>query len=164
MLLARKHPKLTFIVQDLPRVEADFDAHRPADVANRVRFQSQDFFDPQKQQHVDVFLMKHVLHNWPDKYAARILGNLVSALNPGGHIVICDSVVPAQKDAESLPLNVRKGIAGADMQMLVMLNAAERTVEDWERLAKKADKRLKLANVHIEPGAMVSLLELVLEA
>ena len=126
-------------------------------------FRPQDFFEPQKQAHVDAFLMRHVLHNWPDKYAVRILENLVATLKPGGHIVICDSVVPAQKDAESLPLTVRKGIAGADMQMLVMLNAAERTVEDWERVARKADSRLRLANVRHQPGARDSLLELVLE-
>lgn len=93
--------------------------------------------------------------NWED---------LKAALNLGGHIVICDSVAPAQKDADSLPLNVRKGITGADMRVLVMLNVAGRTVDNWGRSAKKADGRLRLANVHIEPGAMVSLAELVLDA
>jgi hypothetical protein len=70
--------------------------------------------------------------------------------------------VPSQQD--SLPLNLRKGIAGADIQMLVMLNASERTAEDWERVAKKADKRLRMASVHQVPGAMSSLLELALDA
>lgn len=144
-------------------MEVEFNANISADVLSRVRFQGQDFFDPQPQK-ADVFLMKHVLHNWSDKYAVKILRNLVAALNPGGHIVICDSVVPSQEEADSLPLSVRKAIAGADIQMFVMLNAAERTAADWEKVAKEADSRLRLVKTHDVPGAMVSLLEVVLDA
>ena len=81
VMLARKYPKLSCVVQDLPRNEAEFNAGLPSEVAERVVFQAQDFFEPQTQK-ADVFVMKHVLHNWPDKDAVKILHNLVSALNP----------------------------------------------------------------------------------
>lgn len=149
-------------MQDLPRVEADFNANLSADAVGRVTFQPQDFFEPQPQP-ADVFLLKHVLHNWSDKYALKILRNLVAMLKPGGRIIICDSVVPDQENALALPLNVRKGIAAADIQMFVMLNAAERTVDDWKRLTKKADERLKVVNIKIVPGALVGLIEVLLE-
>ncbi|KAK4234121.1 6-hydroxytryprostatin B O-methyltransferase [Achaetomium macrosporum] len=163
VLLARRHANLRFTVQDLPRLEAQFLANLPADVSDRVTFRTHDFFEPQPQG-ADVFLMKHILHNWPDKYAVRILRNLVSALHRGGRILVCDGVVPGLAEAQSLPLSVRKGIAAADMHMLVCFNAAERTLADWQNLAKKADPRLSLAGAHALPGALVHLLEFVMEA
>ncbi|KAH6635099.1 O-methyltransferase-domain-containing protein [Chaetomium sp. MPI-SDFR-AT-0129] len=187
-VLARKHPLLHFVVQDLPHIKTDFQTNLPADLAatGRIQFEGHDFFQPQPQTAgTDVFILKHVLHNWPDKHAAQILRNLVAGLNTnttggsdsdnkkqqngkGGsrsrsRILICDSVVPSEQEAHTLPLSVRKGIAGADMQMLVMLNASERTVDDWSRLAQRADPRLRLEKVHQVPGAMSSLLELVLD-
>ncbi|PPJ60938.1 hypothetical protein CBER1_08600 [Cercospora berteroae] len=161
-LLARKHPSLRFNVQDLPRVEEEFNAQDYSDILDRIAFKGQDFFGLQPGK-ADVFLMKHVLHNWPDKYAVRILRNLVAGLNSGGHIIICDSVVPSEKEAENLPLGVRKTIAAADMQMFVMLNSKERTARDWTDLAKSADPRLRVAALHSVPGAVVSLLDLVLD-
>ncbi|GIZ46893.1 hypothetical protein CKM354_000999900 [Cercospora kikuchii] len=161
-LLARKHPSLRFTVQDLPRVEEEFIAQDYSDIADRIMFKGQDFFEPQPEK-ADVFLMKHVLHNWPDKYAVKILRNLVAGLDSGGHIIICDSVVPSEKEAEDLPHSVRKTIAAADMQMFVMLNSKERTARDWTDLAKSADPRLRVAALHAVPGAVVSLLDLVLD-
>ncbi|KAL4780404.1 O-methyltransferase [Aspergillus varians] len=161
-ILARKYPQLTCIVQDLPRLEAEFKAHLADDVADRVTFQAQDFFKAQPQK-ADIFLMKHILHNWSDKYAVQILRNLVAALHPGGHILICDGVVPAPEEAASLPLKVRKGIAAADIHMFSLLNAPERTLKDWEATARKADARLKLQRVDGVPGALVHLLRLKLE-
>ncbi|KAF2209135.1 hypothetical protein CERZMDRAFT_87114 [Cercospora zeae-maydis SCOH1-5] len=161
-MLSRKHPNLNFTVQDLPRVEEDFKAQHYSDICGRIKFHAHDFFEPQPGK-ADVFLMKHVLHNWPDKYAVRILRNLVAGLNSGGHIIICDSVVPGEKESEELPLSVRKTIAAADMQMFVMLNSKERTERDWAELAKSADPRLRVAALHSVPGAVVSLLDLVVD-
>ena len=161
-LLARKHPDLHFTVQDLPRVEEEFRAQDYSDIVDRLTFKGPDFFKPQSEK-ADVFLMKHVLHNWPDKYAVKILRNLVAGLNSGGHIIICDSVVPSEKEAEGLPRSVKKTIAAADMQMFVMLNSKERTGQDWMDLAKSADPRLRVAALHSVPGAVVSLLDLVLD-
>ena len=45
------------------------------------------------------------------------------------------------------------------MQMLVSLNAKERTVEDWEVLFKKADPCLNLARVHTLPGSIIAVME-----
>lgn len=45
------------------------------------------------------------------------------------------------------------------MQMLVSLNAKERTVEDWEVLFKRADPRLNLAQVHTLPGSIIAVME-----
>ncbi|KAK4141032.1 6-hydroxytryprostatin B O-methyltransferase [Dichotomopilus funicola] len=169
-VLARKHPLLHFVVQDLPHIKTDFQTNLPADLAatGRIQFEGHDFFQPQPQTAgTDVFILKHVLHNWPDKHAAQILRNLQQNGKGGSwsrsRILICDSVVPSEQEAHTLPLSVRKGIAGADMQMLVMLNASERTVDDWSRLAQRADPRLRLEKVHQVPGAMSSLLELVLD-
>ncbi|KAK5166026.1 uncharacterized protein LTR77_008287 [Saxophila tyrrhenica] len=159
-MLARKHPKLELKVQDLAGIEDTFKVVRSSDVAGRVSFEAQDFFDAQPRQ-ADVFLLTRVLHNWADTHAVRILRHLANALQPGGRIIICDNAIPGAADANAPPLSVRKGVAGADLHMFTMLNAKERTVEDWERLVQAVDRRLVIAKVHLAPvpGAMKSLIE-----
>jgi hypothetical protein len=85
---------LTIVVQDLPEIVAEGKqmlASSP--LCERIEFVSHNFFEPQPEK-ADVFFLKRIFHDWPDKYCSKILGNLVSALNPGGKIIFADSVMP----------------------------------------------------------------------
>ncbi|KAI8951866.1 S-adenosyl-L-methionine-dependent methyltransferase [Xylaria longipes] len=59
--LAKHFGNLRIVVQDVESV-----------ITGRVRFEAHDFFQPQVVA-ADVFSLRLVLHNWTDKYAARIL-------------------------------------------------------------------------------------------
>lgn len=50
-----------------------------------------------------------------------------------------------------------------DMQMLTLLNAQERSREDFEQLLAETDSRLRLVDVHMAPMSPLSLVEVVLE-
>ena len=65
--LAENYPNLKLIVQDKPAVEPAFDANIPPDLieSGRLQFQPHDFFNPQEEI-ADVYLVKSVLHDWPD--------------------------------------------------------------------------------------------------
>ena len=51
-----------------------------------------------------------------------------------------------------------------DMQMLVIGNAQERSVADFEKLLAETDPRLKLVKVHMAPGSPSSIVEVKLSA
>ena len=62
----------------------------------RVQFAGSSFFDPLPpfRKIPDVFLLRHILHDWSDKYATLILRALVPAFKDGARIVIQDTLMP----------------------------------------------------------------------
>lgn len=61
----------------------------------------QDFFEPQSpfepphlSRHPAVYLLRVVLHDWPDEFARRILINLRVASNPETRLLIAEHVLP----------------------------------------------------------------------
>jgi len=53
-----------------------------------------DFFTPQPVRNAAVFLLRVVLHDWPDDYARRILLQLRDAAMPETKLLIADFVLP----------------------------------------------------------------------
>jgi hypothetical protein len=86
--LARAFPHLRFVVQDMEVVIQGADAKIPDDVKDRVELMSHDMFTQQPVKEADVYLLRYVLHDWPDKYCVKILQELVSGLKNGAKIVI----------------------------------------------------------------------------
>lgn len=59
-----------------------------------ARFQVHDFFSPQPIKGAAIFLLRAVLHDWPDKFAGRILLELRKAATTATRLVIADFVLP----------------------------------------------------------------------
>ena len=66
----------------------------PPYLTERVVFQEHDMFEPQPVTGADVYLLRHILHDWPDHYASRIISQLVPALKPGARLLISDMTLP----------------------------------------------------------------------
>lgn len=83
-------------------------------------------------------------------------------MQPGTRIILCEGVFPPTDSEEwrSLPLTSQRTLSAMDLQMLVLFNAKQRTVEDWGKLVADADSRLELANVYRLPGSAFGLLEI----
>lgn len=79
--LAQRFPKPTFVVQDIEHVVADGPSHVPHELKGRIRFAAYDFFTTQGIEGADVYLIRHVLHNFPDDSCKAIL----RAQIPGMH-------------------------------------------------------------------------------
>lgn len=92
----------TFIVQDQPDIVDAGQSILPEHLSGRVRFEVHDFFTEQPVQGADVYLLSSVLHDWPDKYAARILRALVPGLKTGAKVVINERLVPGFHEAHYL--------------------------------------------------------------
>lgn len=96
----------------------------------------------------DLYLLKSILHDWPDEPCKAILRNVRSAAGPDARLLIVEMVVP--DDPQPSP------VALMDMNMLVMLNGRERTAGEFERLLE--DTGFALVRV-LPTGGMFSVLE-----
>jgi 6-hydroxytryprostatin B O-methyltransferase len=160
--LAEGYPKLSFIVQDLEAAITSGVESLPAGLHGRVQFEVHDMFQPQTGHDVDVFYLRHILHDWPDDWAVKILKNLVPAMGPNSRVIISDSVIPPPEQLQglhekfvryfSMPSKSLKVLnlthcRYLDLQMMVLHNAQERTEEHFAQLLARANPRLKIKQV-----------------
>lgn len=92
--LAQRFPQLRFVVQDMPEVVKGAEESLPEEVAGRVSFASHDMFTEQPVRDAEVYLLRYVLHDWPDKYCVRVFQQLIPALKRGAKVVIQDHLLP----------------------------------------------------------------------
>ncbi|KAF3765145.1 hypothetical protein M406DRAFT_61886 [Cryphonectria parasitica EP155] len=155
--LARRWQGIKFIVQDLPKTVAS--APDPvcedAQVAGRVQFQAHDFFTPQDVA-ADVYYFRWIMHNYSTPYAVDILKNLVPVLKPGARIIINDHCLrdPGQENPWD-----EKIMRRMDMVMLTLLNAQERTEEEFRELFRLADEGFVFKGVTRAKGCRMSIVE-----
>lgn len=90
--IARFAPEIKIVVQDKPEVIKGTTV--PEDLQARVQLMGYDFFTEQPVKGADIYLIRNVLHDWSDKYAAKILGNLIPALKKGARILVNDKCLP----------------------------------------------------------------------
>lgn len=90
--LLRQYPQLKCYVQDVPEVLHGAEA--PEELGDRLQFLAHDFFAEQTVKHADVYLLRSVLHDWSDKYAAEIIRNLIPALKNGAKVIVNEVCLP----------------------------------------------------------------------
>ncbi|KAL2802402.1 S-adenosyl-L-methionine-dependent methyltransferase [Aspergillus granulosus] len=142
--LAEAYSNLSFIVQDLDAAITSGAASLPAPLQDRIHFEVHDMFEPQTRQEIDIFYLRHILHDWPDHYAVKILKNLVPAMKSSSRIIISDSVIPPPDQLHGLH---ERFVRYLDIQMMVLHNARERTEGDFAELLRRADPRLKIKKI-----------------
>ena len=79
--LAQRYAGPNFVVQDIEHVVVDGPAQVPAELKGRVTFAAHDFFTPQDVRGADVYIVRGVLHNYPDELCVEVL----RAQIPGMH-------------------------------------------------------------------------------
>ncbi|KAG8168186.1 hypothetical protein KVR01_003875 [Diaporthe batatas] len=153
--LAKEFPDPNFIVQDLPEIisEAQGKLIVETSIASRVSFLPHDFFTLQPVKNADAYFLRMILHNYSDKYAIKILHQLMPAMKkgPGGSkLLIADQIMQPMVGCTSwdstgggsnrMPAGDESWMRFLDLQMLIMLNAKERELVDWEALFEKASE------------------------
>ncbi|KAI7974927.1 hypothetical protein EIK77_001680 [Talaromyces pinophilus] len=162
--LANAYPHLTFTVQDLPEnAEHGRKAAEslPADIASRITFQAHDITIPQPVHGANVYLLRMILHDWPDHEAVLILKHIVKAMDKTkSRLLIMDTVLPKPG---SVPVSVERIVRARDLTMMQAFNSKERDLDEWKELfgaAAVGDIRLQLVNVVQPFGSAMSVLEL----
>jgi len=131
----RRHKKMHGLLFDLPHVAAGAAAtFARAGITGRVRIESGDFFK-ELPSGADAIIMKHIVHDWDDDSAKRILQACHRALGPRGKVLIVDPVVPLGNTPHYGKL--------LDLEMLVLTpRGRERTKAEFARLLRGAGFRL----------------------
>ena len=163
-MLAKAYPHLNFVVEDLA---ANVDSGReaaaaslPADIVSRLTFQTHDFTQPQPVLGADIYLLRMILHDWPDDVAVKIIRQIVEAMNTANcRLLIMDTVLPKPG---SVPVSVERIVRARDLTMMQAFNSKERDLDDWKALLTAADARLQLVNVVQPYRSDMSVLEVAL--
>jgi hypothetical protein len=120
------------VLFDLPHViEGAGDAL--ANVRERVELVSGDFF-AEVPSGGDAYIMKHIIHDWDDDRALKILRNIREAMNLDGRVLLVEAVI-----AEGNGQDFGKLL---DIEMLVSPGGKERTAKEYEELFERAGLRL----------------------
>ncbi|SFQ69048.1 O-methyltransferase [Amycolatopsis arida] len=129
----RRHPGVTGVVLDRPHLAEAARTHAAAEgVADRLTFTGGDFFR-EVPGGGDVYLLKSIVHDWPDDAAVDILRICRAAMPPGGRLLLVERVLPAG-DGD------HPGKA-MDFTLLVVLGGRERTEAEYAALLSAAGLR-----------------------
>lgn len=143
MRLAKALPQLSFVVQDVPNmieVCKKAAADLPPAVASRLQFRVHDFFNDQPVKGASLYLMRGIMHNWPDEDAVRILKNTVAVMKPGTSILMIDTVL---LPPGAIPVSIEGMQRENDLRMGHLMNTRERDLEAWEKLLHSAGLKIK---------------------
>lgn len=159
--VANEFPDLNFIIQDLPEAVETAQKSFTADenikstVKSRIQFMSHDFFTPQPVVDAQIYFLRMIIHDWPDKDALLILKHLADVLkqNPSARIVIMDTVLPQPGTTTVLH---EQRLRLRDLMMRQVFNSKEREMEEWEALLHKAG--LQIQQVTLPEDSVMGLL------
>ncbi|KAG9023869.1 hypothetical protein FS837_005595 [Tulasnella sp. UAMH 9824] len=130
----------------------------------KVILQHHNFFQPQPVKGANVYFLRWILHDWSDEKCIEILRHLHDAANEQSRLLIedvivshaCHDIGSLKEDGvegaypapmpKPLPANGGRAVefeAGLDMVMMNVLNGAERTYEQFRKIAEKAEWKPK---------------------
>lgn len=125
------HPGMRGILFDLPStVEASQNLMASKGLAGRCQVVGGNFFEAIPEGG-DVYILKHVVHDWDDEHVIRVLRNCYRAVPPDGKLLLVEMVIP--------PGNQPFLGKFLDLGMMMMANGArERTQEEYRNLLSSA--------------------------
>jgi C-methyltransferase len=141
-------PAAQGVLYDQPQVVADAPKLlRQHGIDDRVRIESGSFFETVPAGG-DAYILKMIIHDWPDEQAITILRNVRDAAGPAGTVLLVEQVIPTH-DRE---------FSGkwSDLEMLLCLAARERTADEYRDLLARAG--LHLTRV-VQTAAPFSIVE-----
>jgi O-methyltransferase domain/Dimerisation domain len=129
-----RHPNLHGTLFDLPGViERAVQTVEKAGLGNRIHLVTGDFFQSAPNG-ADAYLLRHIIHDWGDDKAIRILDNVHRAIDMNGRLLVVESVIPQGNEPFFGKL--------LDLTMLVIRGGRERTEEEYRHLFGQAGFRL----------------------
>lgn len=124
--ILKKYPAMKGVLFELPQL---LDGARGflagSGVADRLEFVSGDF-GKEIPVRADVYMLKHIIHDWYDDTCTAILQNIRQHMPDDGRVLIIDSVIPLGNEP-----HLKKVL---DLEMLIAPGGVERTAEEFETL------------------------------
>jgi hypothetical protein len=128
--ILQKYPSMRGVLFDLDHVIA---GARPVieqlGLSSRCTTATGDFFKAVPQGG-DAYIMKHIIHDWNDGEAIAILKSIRAAMNPGGRVILLESVIAPGSEPDFGKI--------IDLEMLLMPGGRERTELEFRDLFERA--------------------------
>jgi O-methyltransferase domain/Dimerisation domain len=132
--ILEKYPQMKGVLFDAPEVITGAKSVlETRGVEGRCEIVGGDFF-ASVPSGGDAYIMKHIIHDWEDERALKILQNCHQAMTKDGKILVVEMVIP-QGNAPSLGKFL-------DLEMLLFLHSYERTAAEYRALFKQAGFKL----------------------
>ena len=142
--ILKANPDTKGILFDQPYVaESARSTFEKEGVADRCEIVGGNFFE-NVPSGADVYMMKHIIHDWDEEPALNILRNCHEAMNENSKLLLVEIVLP-EKDEPGLGQIL-------DLEMLMIPGGRERTANEYAELFKKAG--FKLTQIIPTPSPM----------
>lgn len=146
-IVLEANPHLKGYLFDQPHVVEGARHPNALGVADRTEIVAGSFFEDIPVD-ADLYMMKHIIHDWDDEESVAILSNIAKSAKPGARLLLVETVVE-DKDVPSL-----SGIM--DLNMLAMTPGRERTEAEYKDLMERSGFRF--VQVH-DTGSPMNLVE-----
>jgi len=131
--ILERNPRLKGTLFDAPHVVAGAKEGPLKPFLDRCSFAGGDMFSSVPAG-ADAYIMKHIIHDWPDDRCIQLLKNVRKAVNPGGKLLMVDNVIPPGNDFHPGKI--------LDLAMLIFPGGKERTEKEFRDLFAAAGWRL----------------------
>jgi hypothetical protein len=122
------------VLYDLPQVVAGAPALlQQRGIDERVRIEEGSFYD-KVPAGGDAYILKNIIHDWPDEQATAILDNVRAAAHDGTTVLLIEFVIP-EHDRDFLG-------KWSDLEMLLHLAGRERTEAQYRNLLQQSGFRM----------------------
>lgn len=141
-------PDAKGIVGEIPAVINDIDSgNKEAAHRENLEFVEIDMFE--EVVPADTYILKHILHDWPDEKCIQILKVARKAAKPGATIIVYENVITSP--------NVPSFAKLMDVHMMLMAGGRERTQEEFQSLYAstgwKLDRVVNVGNLSLVMGS-----------
>jgi hypothetical protein len=145
--ILQRNPHLKGTLYEVPPVIESAKSGPLTPVMDRVTLASGDMFSSVPPG-ADAYIMKHIIHDWPDDLCLKILKSCRAGVNPGGKLLVIDSVIQPGNNFETGKF--------VDLEMLIFPGGLERSESQFRDLFAAAGWRL---NRVIPTPAGISIVE-----
>lgn len=115
-----------------------------------VSLMTHDFFSRQPVTGARAYFMHHILHDWPDDKAGKILSQMAAAMEKGYSKLLIYDILLSDRNPSAAAVM-------ADISMMRQFSSKERSESELRVLLEKAG--LKLVKVWADPRAVESVVE-----
>src|SRR4029078_361133 len=131
--ILKKYPEMKGILFDLPNVVVGASERiEKMQLTDRLKVVGGDFFESVPR--ADAYIMKHIIHDWDNDQAIKILKNCGKNLEAGGKVLLVETIIPIGNEA-----HMGKWI---DIEMFMLPGGRERTKEEFRELFDRAGFKL----------------------
>jgi len=131
--ILKSNPHLRGTLYDMPHVVKGARNGPLQPLLERCTFASGDMFSSVPAG-ADAYIMKHIIHDWPDERCIKILQACRQGVQAGGKLLVIDSVIQPGNDFSPSKF--------LDLQMLIFPSGRERTEAQFRALLAAAGWRL----------------------